>query len=77
MSCVYCRGKGGILSRQRGWTRARKGGGRKERSLFFFFFFEKIVSFLKGGREDASGCEEGIKKNRKRDDRETGEESYD
>lgn len=39
------------------------GGGKNDPS--FFFSFEKIVSFLKGGREeDASGCEEGIKKNR-------------
>lgn len=42
-----------------------KVGGGKNDPSFSFFSFEKIVSFLKGGREeDASGCEEGIKKNR-------------
>lgn len=50
-----------------------KVGGGKNDPSFSFFSFEKIVSFLKGGREeDASGCEEGIKKNRKGRSRDVG-----
>lgn len=79
VSCVYCRGKGGILSRQRGWTRARKGGGRKERSLFFFFFWKDsfFLKRRKGRRREWLRRGDKEKSNRKRDDRETGEESYD
>lgn len=54
------------------------GGGKNDPS--FSFFFEKIVSFLKnrkGRRREWLRRGDKEKSNRKRDDRETGEESYD